>query len=310
VGNFLVTGGAGFIGSKLSKSLINDGHKVYIIDNLSTGYISNVPKEAVFLEASVYSNEIFKFSNIKFDAIYHIAGQSSGEVSFEDPVYDLRTNTESTLLLLELAKKCNCSRFIYASTMSVYGKQPNRAITEKEPPVPTSFYGVGKLASEHYLRIHEDNGINTTCLRLYNVYGPGQNLKNMQQGMVSIFLSFMLQNKPIHIKGSKDRFRDFIYIDDVVDAFIEVYDNKNSYGEIFNVATGVKTTIESLVKELIKSFGFSPDEYEYYFEGSTPGDQFGIYASINHIKSKTSWSPKYQLSEGLKEMVKWAKELK
>lgn len=310
MGNFLVTGGAGFIGSKLSKSLINQGHKVYIIDNLSTGYKSNIPDEAIFLEANVYSDEIFEFSNIKFDAIYHIAGQSSGEVSFEDPVYDLRTNAESTLLLLDLAKKCDCKRFIYASTMSVYGKQPNKPIDEKATPVPTSFYGVGKLASEHYLRIYEESGINTTCLRLYNVYGPGQNLENMQQGMVSIFLSFMLQNKPIHIKGSKDRFRDFIYIDDVVNAFIEVYDNKNSYGEIFNVATGVKTTIEELVKALIKSFGLSANEYEYYFEGSTPGDQFGIFASIDHIKNKINWSPEYQLDEGLKRMVKWAKELK
>ena len=307
MGTFLVTGGAGFIGSKLAKKLISLGHKVYIIDNLSTGYLENIPQEAEFLEASVYSEDILKLSETSFDAIYHIAGQSSGEISFEDPVYDLRTNAESTLLLLKLAKSCNCNRFIYASTMSVYGSQPDEPITEKRFPKPTSFYGVGKLGSEHYLRIYKDYGINSTCLRLFNVYGPGQNLENMKQGMVSIFLSYIMKIDPIHVKGSKDRFRDFIYIDDVVDAFIEAYNNNATFDKIYNVATGTKTTINDLIGQLLSAYGYNKSEYEHYFQGSTPGDQFGIYADISLIQRETNWAPKYNLQQGLAEMVKWAK---
>ena len=208
--NYLITGAAGFIGSSLARKYINQGDRVTTIDNLSTGYKSNIPKGVHFIEGDCSDNKIIsKLPKETFDAIFNIAGQSSGEISFDDTVYDIGTNTESTLLLLQFALKNGCKRFIYAGTMSVYGIQEDHPVKESSNCNPQSFYGVGKLASEHYMRIYQQYGIQTSSLRLFNVYGPGQNLSNLRQGMVSIFLAQMLKNKHIHVKGSGKRYRDF-----------------------------------------------------------------------------------------------------
>jgi len=185
---YLVTGAAGFIGSALAKRLLIEGNKVITIDNLSTGFETAIPEGVEFFKGDCQDYSIVKqLEKYSFDAIFHIAGQSSGEISFDDPVYDLQTNAQSTLLLLKLALKTNCKKFIYASTMSVYGDQPDHKVNEEAMLKPKSFYGVGKVASEHYLRIYQQYGIQSTAMRLFNVYGPGQNLKNLRQGMVSIF---------------------------------------------------------------------------------------------------------------------------
>ena len=224
---FLVTGAAGFIGSALSKRLIELGHKVVTVDNLSTGFVENIPNEVIFVKGDCHDKSLIKsLDKYSFDAIFHIAGQSSGEISFDDPVYDLQTNAESTLLLLKLALKVKCKKFIYASTMSVYGDQGETLVKEDSSLNPKSFYGVGKLASEKYLSIFQNFGINCTALRLFNVYGPGQNMYNLRQGMVSIFLAQAFNHNEINVKGSKDRFRDFIFIDDVVNAFISSYNKE------------------------------------------------------------------------------------
>ena len=176
--NILVTGGAGFIGSYLSKDLIEQGYKVYTIDNLTTGFKSNLSKQINFVKGDVSNKNILnKLKNIKFESIVHIAGQSSGEISFENPEYDLKTNTLSTLNLLNFSKENNCKKFIYASTMSVYGIQDPIPITEKHTVKPESFYAVGKLASENYMKIYSKLGIDCISLRLFNVYGPGQNMQ-------------------------------------------------------------------------------------------------------------------------------------
>jgi UDP-glucose 4-epimerase len=253
---YLVTGGAGFIGSALAHCLIENGNIVTIIDNLSTGFKENIPDNAIFIEGDCQDYKIYESLDEKFDAIYHIAGQSSGEISFDDPVYDLQTNTQSTLLLLNYAVKTGCKRFLYASSMSVYGDHPDIPISEDKSCDPKSFYGVGKIASEHYLRIYKEFGVQSTALRLFNVYGPGQNMENMRQGMVSIFLAMAINDKTIDVKGNTKRFRDFIYIDDVVDAFVECENNSNTFNNVYNVATGVKTTVESLLIKLTKLFDY------------------------------------------------------
>ena len=135
----------------------------------------------------------------------HIAGQSSGEVSFENSIYDIESNVISTLCLLDYAVKTGCKRFIYASTMSVYGEQGNKEqFSEVDVARPKSFYAVGKLASEHYLRIYqEQHGIKYTALRYFNVYGEGQNLANLKQGMISIYLKQFIDDtfKEVQVKG-------------------------------------------------------------------------------------------------------------
>ena len=306
MGTFLVTGAAGFIGSSLAKKLVDQNNTVVTVDNLTTGIKQNIPDKVIFYEGNCQDIKIIdKLEKYSFDAIFHIAGQSSGDSSFDDPVYDLQTNTQSTLLLLELAKKIGCKKFIYASTMSVYGDQANKPVELDERTLPKSFYGVGKLASENYLRIYQKFGIDCISLRLFNVYGPGQNLNNLRQGMVSIFLAQALTKNKIIVKGSKNRYRDFVYIDDVVNAFIVAYNTKNKDFLIVNIANEIKTTVEYLI-ELIKKNINKNITVEY--SGSTPGDQFGIVGKLNLDTRFFNWKPIVDLETGIKKMVNWAQE--
>ncbi len=301
---YLVTGAAGFIGSKLAEKLIKQGHHVITVDNLSTGYKENIPKGVEFFEMDCQNPKIYEtLPQEKFEAIFHIAGQSSGEVSFENPSYDLRTNTESTLHLLKFALSVGCKRFIYASSMSVYGVRPDSPIKENDPAIPTSFYGVGKLASEHYLRLYEQYGIHSTSLRLFNVYGPGQNLKNLKQGMVSIYLAQMIDKMHIHVKGSSKRYRDFIYIDDVVDSFLRCLSHPESFGKVINIATGIRTSVEELLKKLASLYAHS---VTFEYKDTTPGDLYGTFADIGLGKELLGFKPTYSLDQGLKTMLEWA----
>ena len=309
--NYLVTGGAGFIGSIISKKLLSLGHEVTIIDNFSTGKKSNLPYKANFIQGDVSRPEtIKKLNDKKFHAILHISGQSSGEVSFENPIYDLNSNTTSTLLLLDYALKNKCNKFIYASSMSVYGEQDDKEqFSETDKLNPKSFYAVGKLASENYLKIYKQQfGINYTILRYFNVYGPGQDLDNLKQGMISIYLSYFLNNefKEVLVKRSKDRFRDFCYIEDVVNITIQSIDDKRFNNEVVNVGTGKKTTVHEVILEIEKNLSTNKP---IVFKGSTPGDQYGIYANSNKIKDLTKESF-IDFKLGLKKMIEWAKQSK
>ena len=243
---------------------------------------------------------IVQLEKVQFDAIFHIAGQSSGEISFEDPVYDLQTNAQSTLLLLKYALKTNCKKFIYASTMSVYGDQPDMPIVEEASTLPKSFYAVGKLASEHYLDIYSKYNIDIVALRLFNVYGPGQNMENLKQGMVSIFLAQALTNKKITVKGSPQRFRDLVYIEDIINSFtIFLGVNKPGY-RYYNVSTGIRTTISDLLDKII---AYLPYEVSVEYSDSTPGDQFGIYGDATKIEKELGWKYQTDLDKGLKKMI-------
>lgn len=302
---YLVTGGAGFIGSAVVQMLINSGHDVVTIDNLSTGRLKNIPKECEFIKGSVYDKSIIKKLDEKsFDAILHIAGQSSGEISFEDPVYDLQTNTQSTIMLLDYAKRNNCRNFIYASTMSVYGDQENPHASENSSLNPKSFYAVGKLASEKYMEIYSTYGIKCTALRLFNVYGVGQNMTNMKQGMVSIFLTMAINDGCISVKGSKNRFRDFVYIDDVVDAFAKsIFRSKGEMFEVYNVSSGEKRTVAELIDRITY---FTPHDVTVEYLAGTPGDQFGIYGNNDKVQRDLNWETTVSFEEGTERMLEWA----
>ena len=298
---YLVTGAAGFIGAALASRLIKEGNQVVTIDNLSTGNTSNIPDGVKFIEGDCGNKDDYsKVPNETYDAIFHIAGQSSGEISFDDPIYDIRTNAESALLLLKFALQNKCKRFIYASTMSVYGIKPERPVKENEDCYPESFYGIAKLASEHYLRVYEQFGIDATSLRLFNVYGPGQNMDNLRQGMVSIFLAQMLKNKCIHVKGSADRFRDFIHIDDVVESFLRCLSCDKSKSETINIANGKAIKVKEIIRLLVSS---QEEKIEVEYQGGTPGDIHGIFADITQMNNIFGNWEKVDLRDGIADMI-------
>lgn len=306
----MVTGGAGFIGSHLSRKLISLNWDVTICDNLSSGKKENIPNGVNFIYADLTDEtSVNLFPNQKIDVVFHLASHVGQELSFERPVHDLKTNSNSTMILLDWCLKKKIKQFIFASTMNIYGTPEEEIVDENSKTSPPSPYSVGKLASEFLCKIYSDFGIKTSCLRLFNVYGPGQDFSNLKQGMVSIFMSYFLKNETLIVKGSKNRFRDFIYVDDVVNAFIMSINQKDNFN-IYNVSTGVKTYVWELIESISKAFGFNKKEYPIKFLKGTIKDQFGIYGNSSKLEKELKWKPKIDIEKGIYMMAEHAKKNK
>jgi UDP-glucose 4-epimerase len=303
----LVTGGAGFIGSALARRLIAEGDGVVIVDNLSTGKRSNVPPLATFVMADLAEPGTLELIPAgSYDGVVHLAAQSSGAIGQNDPYLDLRTNVGATLLLSRWCVARGIPRFLYASSMTVYGQGNREPVDETAECRPIGYYGASKLASESYLRLAADAGLGVTSLRLYNVYGRGQNLGNLYQGMASIYLVYLLDGACVPVTGSFDRYRDFVHIDDVVEALVLALRRKTTPSPVYNIGTGRKTTVRELLRMLIAAVGLPADHPVDELAGS-PSDVFGSVATSRRAKDELGWEPRVSLEEGLPDMVAWAK---
>lgn len=302
VKNYLVTGGAGFVGSALSHRLTASGQNVTVADDLSNGNRENLPKQVRFLEMDLADQTGYqRLGESHFDAVIHCAAQSSNAISFKDPRSDLSSNQVATLNLLEFCRKQGIRRFLFTSSMSVYGRPKNFPTSEAEPCYPDSFYAVHKLASEHYVRIYaQEYGLEATVFRLYTTYGYGQNLANMQQGLLSIYLGYLLNNTPLVVKGSGDRLRDIIHVEDVVDVVMLSLHNPVTIGKTYNLGTGESLSIHAILRDLLAGLGRDPDSYPVRWEPSTPGDPPVTHASIQSIALDTGWRPKIGAREGIR----------
>ncbi len=300
----LVTGGAGFIGSHIATSLLSDGYDVEIVDNLSTGKLENIPSGANFREVDLRFPDAVKSLPENCRAVLHLAGQSSGEKSFDDPLYDLDSNCRSTSILATWALTKGVRTFIYASSMGVYGEPESYPVAESTVPQPISYYGASKYAAEQQLRVASLQGLRAVCFRMFSVYGPGQNLADMRQGMVSIFLAQMLREKSVLVKGSLARVRDFVYIDDVVTAWKLVLEMPVS--GVFNLGTGRGTTVRELIAKLAEACGLESSSAVAAGEG-TLGDQFALSADISLARDVLGWRPEISLEEGIARTVEWAR---
>jgi len=303
---YLVTGIAGFIGSAIARRLLANGHRVVGVDNFLTGLKENVPPKAKFFKVDISkSSELKVLNKFKFDAVLHLAAQTSAEISFENPTKDLLINSLGTLNLLEYCKDHKVKRFIYASSTSVYGDVDEKPVSITRAANPKSYYGITKLAGEYYVQTFSDR-MDTTSFRIFNVYGPGQNMGNLKQGMVSIYMYYFMKNKPVIVKGSKNRFRDFTYIDDIVEAWVKAIHNPKTYGKKYNLAAGRKTTVGKLLEQMALSW--NDPKHSIQFVGGTPKDQFGSYADIRPVMRDLNWKPKTNLKKGLDNFVKWARK--
>ena len=210
-------------------------------------------------------------------------------------------------------KKKQVVRFIYASSMSVYGEieQSDHGISEDHPACPISYYGCNKLASEQLIRVFTKGAnIQPTILRFFSIYGPGQNMWNLKQGIVSIYMSYVMQNKPIVVKGSLSRFRDLTYIDDLTDALVKCEACRKTFNQVLNVGTGVRTTVEELLKAILKAFEKKDFDKWAKVKGNTPGDIMGCTADIRKLRTALNWEPKYGIEDGLPKMKLWLDETK
>jgi UDP-glucose 4-epimerase len=303
VEKILVTGVAGFIGSHLARRLLAEGYEVVGVDDLSGGELANVPAGLEFIQGDLALAATMARIPRDCRRILHLAGQSSGEISFDDPVADLQKNAISTLNLIRYGIDNRCERIVYASSMSVYGSVEDAPIAETHSCAPLSCYGVGKHAAEGYLRIYGSR-LPAVVLRMFNVYGPGQNLKNLRQGMVSIYLAQALVTGRIEVKGSIDRFRDCIFIDDVVETWVRASGSPAALGRTLNVGTGVKTTVGTLLTRICEQVPGS----EYFVQGGTPGDQSGIYADPRALRACLGLENFTPLATGLARFVEWARD--
>ena len=213
---------------------------------------------------------------------------------------DLKKNTISTLNLINCSKNLKLKKFLYASSMSVYGDHRIQPVKENFELIPNSCYGISKIASEKYLNVFK-NKVPYLNMRMFNVYGPGQNMLNLKQGMISIYLAQALTKKKIMVKGSLKRFRDFIYIDDVVDIWFKACFIKEK-NLCLNIGSGKKTYVTSVLDILKQEL-----KINYTVGNSTPGDQFGIYADISKLKKILKNIQFTKLSIGLKKFIKYEK---
>ncbi len=306
---FLVTGGAGFIGSHIARRLLQEGARVWVLDNFLTGSPDNLPKGVGLIEGDITSESVYPIlPKEPFDAVFHLAGQSSGPISGKDPVQDLDINAKGTLLLLQWCAEREIPRFLYASSQAVYGDTGGIPVGENHPCAPRSFYGVTKLAAEGYVRIFNSHGLSVTAFRMSNVYGPGQNLDNLLQGMVSIYMAYLLRGEPILVMGSLDRYRDLIYVDDVVEAWIAALNDPITKGKTYNLGSGHRTTVGDLLDAEISAFGYDPETYRVICEGTTHGDIFGLQVDISLLTKDLKWSPEITVHEGILRMSEWVKQ--
>jgi len=296
--NILVTGGAGFIGNALANKLVDIGNKVTIVDLESKIKKANCSKFNI-IQGDLSDYSTLENINTTFDYIFHIAAQSSGFVGLNNPGLDIDCNVKGTVNVFRYAKKTGVKKVIYTSSMSVYGNGVN--FTEQSPIDPTSHYGISKYTGELYCKQYAKLGVDFTIFRLFNVYGFGQDMENLNQGMVSIYIAQSLIGKDIVVKGSLDRYRDFIYIDDVVSALLLGLDTSTSKG-IYNVCSGNKTTVKELLDMIIVAHKKKSSYFNINVIDQYEGDQNG--ASGNNSKLRElGWSPTVNLQEGIQKFV-------
>lgn len=307
----LVTGGAGFIGSHLVDALVTRGDEVTVIDDLSTGNRGNVHPDARFEETDVADADAIRraFLGSSIDAVLHTAGQASIARSFANPRADLDVNVGGTLNVLAACAESNVPRLVYASSMTVYGEPSTLPVEETAPCLPVSNYGVTKLAGERYVHVagaRTDIDLSVSSLRMFNVYGERQSLTNPYQGVLAIFIGNVLRREPVAIHSDGSQTRDFIYISDVVDAWLRVLDAPGTANRIYNVGSGRETSINQVADAVLASLGHSRDEWPVRTEPAQTGDQRRSMAAIDAIVEAVGWRPQVTITDGMSRTVEWA----
>jgi UDP-glucose 4-epimerase len=310
----LVTGGAGFIGSHVVDAYVDAGHEVVVVDNLLTGNLNNLNPKAKFYLLDIRNDEIEKvFELERPDVVNHHAAQISVPLSTEDPSLDADINILGLINLLENCVKYNVKKFIFASTGgAIYGITDNIPTPETEPPRPLSPYAISKLASEHYIRFyHHQHGLDYTILRYANIYGPRQ-IPHGEAGVVSIFITSLLNNKLPTIYHYPDApegmTRDYCHVYDVARANLLALEHGDA--ETINIGTGIETTTESLYMGILKTLRGEGIQLDGKFENpargpARPGDLPRSALSPELARRLLGWQPEVTMTEGLKTTARY-----
>jgi UDP-glucose 4-epimerase len=304
----LITGGAGFIGSHLVDRLLNKGLEVTLIDDLSSGSLENVKhhvgkKGFHFVRGDVRNSTIVKKAVKEAEAVFHEAAVLCYANSWEGFLHLNQVNVDGTLTLLRACTDSNVKRFIYASSAGVYGETDVQPQSENLTPKPISPYGVSKLSAEQYVQaVDRLYGLETVCLRYFNVYGPRQTY-GPYSGVITNFINRISKSEPPIIYGNGEQTRDFVSVKDVIDANMLALTRKSAAGSVLNIGTGVATRVNELaemLQEIMDQAGV-----KLIHAGARSTDIRHSCADINRAKKILGYDPKVSLRNGLVELVRY-----
>ena len=303
----LVTGGAGFIGSHIAAALVEAGARVRIIDDLSTGYRKNfqdIESRIDFIEGSAADAAVLRRAVAEVELIFHEAAIPSVPRSVERPIQSHQASIDATFALLLAARDQKVRRVIYAASSSAYGDQPELPKREDMRPAPLSPYAVGKLVGEYYCQVFTHvYGLETVSLRYFNVFGPRQDPGSQYSGVISRFMSALVNDEEPVIYGDGEQSRDFTYVSNVIDANMRAAESAQAVGKVINIANGRRITLNELLetmKEIIGKPGLAARH-----EPARPGDVRHSLADISLARAVLGYEPEIELEAGLRLTFDW-----
>jgi len=307
---FLVTGGAGFIGSNIVEELVNRGEKVRVLDNFSTGKRENLEPSMdriELIEGDIRDENSLDKSLEGIDFVIHEAALRAVQRSVDNPLATNDVNITGLLKLLLKAKEKKVKRVVFASSSSVYGDNPELPKKETQIPSPVSPYAVSKITGEYYMStFYKTFKVETVSLRYFNVFGIRQNPESKYAAVVPLFIDWANKKEPLIVHGDGKQSRDFTYIENVVDATIKACLVEEAKGEVFNIACGKNYTVLEVAEEIAKNLGV---EVKYKFTEPRPGDVRHTLADITKAKDILGYVPKVDFKEGIRRTVEWFCEI-
>jgi len=296
--NFLITGGAGFLGAALSNRLARQGHHVRVLDDLSTGNPDALDPEIHFNRGDINDRPKLWSLLQDIDCVYHMAARVSVPESILFPRDYNIVNVGGTATLMEAVRDAGTPRVVLTSSGAIYGDQPQPTMSESLPPHPHSPYAVSKLAAEWYVRTIGDlSGIKTVCLRIFNAYGPGQRIPASHPPIIPSFIRQCRQNGTLVFHGDGNQTRDYVYVDDVVNALVSAATAPGLNQQVINVGSGTETSVRDLARLIIDITGSEPEEV---YNPHVGGGVSRMKADISLAKEKLNYVPLIPLEMGLR----------
>ena len=302
---YLVTGGAGFIGSHLAEELVRRGHTVRVADSLITGKRSNLDHvpQAAFVEGDLADADFARTAVAGCDYVLHQAAIPSVPRSVKDPITSNRANVDATLNVLVAARDAGVKRLVFAGSSSAYGNTPTLPKHEDLPTTPLSPYALQKVVGEQYLKMFTTlYGLETVSIRYFNVFGPRQDPTSPYSGVISVFATALLGNRSPNIYGDGGQTRDFTYVANVVDGVLRACEAPKASGEVINVATGGRISLNDLFREMKRITGAS---VEPNYLDLRAGDVRDSQADIQKAKSLLGYQPTVSFEVGLERTIEW-----
>ncbi len=307
---FLVTGGAGFIGSHIAEALVRRGDQVRVLDNLSTGHLSNLDSfrdQVEFIEGDIQNADTVARAVEGVDCVFHEAALASVPRSVEFPLATNAHCVTGTLTLLDTARRAGVRRVVYAASSSAYGDKPFSSKRESDLPDPISPYGVAKLAGEYYCKAFTATyGFETVCLRYFNVFGPRQDPGSPYSAVIPLFITAILQGRQPTIFGDGHQSRDFTFVENVVHANLLAADAEGVAGKVFNCANGKTTSLLALMELLNRQL---ETQVEPIFAPPRPGDVRDSMADITQAIKQLGYEPQADFEEGLRRSIDYYRSI-